>query len=439
MPTPELPKDDEISAYYQQHQDQFQSPEQVSVDYIELKLADIAAKVEVNDEKLKAYYEEQKQQYTNPERRKISHILFAVNDKATEQSALQKAQQAQQQLKTMDFAEVAKQLSDDKLTAKNGGDLGLFTQGVMEKPFEAAVEKLALGQISDPVKTSYGYHLIKVTELTPATTKPFDSIKDEVAKAYQKAQAENSFYEVGEKLAELSYQNPDSLSPVADGLALPVKKSALFTKDKGEGIAENQKIREAAFSEEVLQGNNSSPIELGSDGLAVIRLLEHKQAAPKDLASVKNDISAILMREKAKTQLEAQVKTIKQRLNQGEKFDALAAEFKFTVKTAQDVLRRTADIAMPLREAIFKAAKPVGDKATVTTAVLPDGQQAVVRIVKVTEGEMSETDKKQTDIAKENIANLYGQDEFAALLTSLEKSADITVHQPAVKPEQEQE
>ncbi|MGR8998537.1 MAG: SurA N-terminal domain-containing protein, partial [Gammaproteobacteria bacterium] len=199
QPLKEQPAAEEISAYYQQHQDLYRTPEQVSVEYIELSLGDIAKKVAVTDDKLKAFYEEQKDQYTTPERRKISHILFAINDKTDAKTALAKAEKAKQELASKDFAVLAAEVSDDKLTAKKGGDLGLFNAGVMDKAFEDAATSLQLGEVSNPVKSAFGYHLIKVTELVPGNVKSFDSVKNEVAKSYQKAQAENAFYEAGEK------------------------------------------------------------------------------------------------------------------------------------------------------------------------------------------------------------------------------------------------
>ncbi|MFA5018762.1 MAG: SurA N-terminal domain-containing protein, partial [Methylobacter sp.] len=376
----EQPAEEEIAAYYQQHQDLYQTPEQVSVEYIELSLEDIAKTIAVTDDKLKAFYEEQKDQYTTPERRKISHILFAINDKVDEKTALEKALKAQKELANKDFAAVAAEVSDDKLTAKTGGDLGLFNAGVMEKSFEDAASALKLGEVSNPVKSAFGYHLIKVTELVPGEIKPFESVKNEVTKAYQKAQAENAFYEAGETLTEMSYENPDNLKTVADALGVTIKKSALFTKDKGDSIAADEKIRNAAFTEEVLQGNNSTPIELGTDRLVVLRMLEHKPAAARELNDVKKDIVAVLLSDKAKQQAIETAKKIKTRLQAGESIQTVAAENKLQVKTVAGLTRSKEDVPLPLSQAIFKAAKPVGGKPTVFIAELPAGEQVVVSL-----------------------------------------------------------
>jgi peptidyl-prolyl cis-trans isomerase D len=423
----EQPSDAEISSYYQQHQAQFQIPEQLSVEYVELSLTDLAKKVAVTDEKLKAFYEEQKDTYTTPERRKISHILFMVNDKVDDKTAVEKAQKAQQELATKDFATVAKEVSEDKLTAKTGGDLGLFNAGSLEKPLEDAASTLKLGEVSNPVKSKFGYHLIKVTELVAGDVKSFDSVKEEVTKAYQKAQAENSFYESGETLTAMSFEHPDSLQAVADTLGLTIKKSNLFTKDKGDGIATEDKIRSAAFAEEVLQGNNSTPIELGSDRLVVLRQLEHKEAAARDLNSVKAEITTVLLADKAKLQSVTKAKQIAARLQAGESIQTIAAEQKLDIKKVAGLSRNKPQLPEQLADAIFKAAKPVGDKPSVFIVPLATGEQVIVSLTKVSTGVISEDDKKKLELAKKNIAHAFGQSEFNTVVNSLQSSADIKI------------
>ena len=422
------PTDDEISSYYQQHQDLYQLPEQVSVEYVELILEDIIKKVVLSDDKLKTYYDEQKELFTNPERRKISHILFTINDKVTEKEALEKATKAKNELQAKDFSTLAAEVSDDKLTAKKGGDLGLFNVGVMEKSFEDAASTLKLGEVSNPVRSAFGYHLIKVTELVPGGVKSFDSVKADVIQAYQKAQAENAFFEAGEKLTEMSFEHPDSLQTVATNLGVAVKKSSLFTKDKGEGIAAEDKIRSSAFSEEVLQGNNSAPVELGVGRLVVVRLLEHKAATKRELSEVKQDVVSQLTKQKAQLQADKKVQKITEKLRSGFSIQSLAAENNLSVKSEKGLVRGKSKLPESLSNAIFKAAKPLAGKPTILNIVLPTGERLVVSLSKVTAGTMSEDDKKQLDLAKKNIANAFGQTEFNQTLNSLQRKADVTVN-----------
>ena len=428
----EQPSEQEITAYYQKHQDAYKVPEQVSVEYVELSLDELAKNTSVSDDKLRAFYEEQKDRYTaKQEERKISHILFAINAKTDEKAALAKAQKAQEALKNKDFSALATELSDDKLTAKKGGELGMFTPGNLEKsfdkPFVEAAKTLKKDEVSKPIKSSFGYHLIKVNELSPAVIKTFDEVKAELTKSYQKTQTENAFYEAGEKLAQMSYENPDSLQAVSEALKLTVKKSGLFSKDKGDGIAAEQKIRDAAFSEEVTQGNNSTPVEVGSDRLVVLRQLERKPAAVKDLASVKPDVVAALTHEKANQLTLDKAAKIKQRLQAGENMQALASENKLTVKVATGLTRNKTDLPPQLTDAIFKAPKPKAGKATFFTVALPTGEQIIASLKKAEPGKMSDDDKKRLDLAKKNLAMAFGQAEFDAFLASLEEKADVSV------------
>jgi len=300
----------------------------------------------------------------------------------------------------------------------------------MEKSFEDAVGKLKLGEVSEPVKSSFGYHLIKVTELVPGETKPFESVKAEVTKAYQKSQAEAVFYDSGEKLAEMSYENPDNLDTVAKALGLTLNKTDFFTKAAGTGIAANPKIREAAFTEEVLQGNNSTPVEISAEHVVVLRKLEHKPAAIQALDSVKAGISAELLAEKAKKQASATAQKLKDALRKGETLANLAASEKLEVKKLTGYTRGKTEIPDALSDAVFKAAKPVGGKPTILVAELPDGAQAVVSLNRVAPGVMSEDDKKKMDLATKNIAKAFGQADFNAMLEMLEADADIEINKP---------
>jgi peptidyl-prolyl cis-trans isomerase D len=418
--------DKQIADYYKNHQEAYKIPEQVSVEYVELLLSDIAKKIDVTDDKLRAFYDEQKGQYTTPERRKISHILVAVDGKTDDKTALAKVTKALEELKAKDFSVVAAEFSDDKGTAKKGGDLGLLVSGGVEKPIEDAAIQLKLGEVSKPVRSSFGYHLVKVSELVPAQVKSFDAVKAELTQSYQKAQAENIFYENTQKLGDISYENPDNLQVVSEKLELEIKKSSLFTKDKGEGIAAEQKIRDMAFSEEVLKGNNSTGVELGADRIVVLRLLERKPSALKDLASVKGEISTAINAENARQQAADKAKQIKQRLVAGEALQKIAADNKLEIKSA-NVNRTNVVLPPELSDAVFMAAKPLLSKASFFIVPMPSGEQVVVNLKKVTPGVMTDEDKKKFDLAKKNLARAFGQTEFNSLLGTLQAKADITI------------
>jgi peptidyl-prolyl cis-trans isomerase D len=281
------------------------------------------------------------------------------------------------------------------------------------------------------VKSAYGYHLIKVTELVPAVVKSFETVKAEVTKAYQRKEAETNFYALNDKLAEVSYQNPDSLTAVAESLGVQIEKTELFTKDAGEGIAKEAAIRSAAFSEEVLKGNNSEPVELGTDKIVVLRMKEHHPAATRDLKEVQPVIVSALLTEKAQKEAVSLAAELKKQLLAGKKLAALAAEHKLVATTVVQLTRNGTQVPPQVNQAIFKAAKPVAGKPTVLTVAMPNGEQVVVSLNKVTEGVMSESDKKQKQLAEKNLAKAVGDALFEAVINSLQASADVSVALPA--------
>jgi peptidyl-prolyl cis-trans isomerase D len=435
-PTASQPTEAEIKAYYQQHQTQYQSPEKISIEYVTLSLDNLAKEIPVTEAQLKAFYEDQKSLYSSKEQRKISHILFAFTKGVDEKAVLKKAEAAQEALKSKTFEALAAEVSEDKATASKGGDLGLFEKGVMEKNFEEVASTLKLNEVSKPVKSTYGYHLIKVTELVPAVVKPFEAVKAEVTKAYQRKEAETNFYALNDKLAEVSYQNPDSLTAVAESLGVAIEKTALFTKDAGDGIAKEAAIRSAAFSDEVLKGNNSEPVELGTDKIVVLRMKEHHPAATRDLKEVQPVIVSAILADKARKEAVNLAAELKKQLLAGKKLAALAAEHKLVVTTVAQLTRNGTQVPPQVNQAVFKAAKPAAGKPTILVVAMPNGEQIVVSLNKITEGVMSESDKKQKQLAEKNLAKAFGESLFEAVMNSLRSSADVSVSLPPVAKQQ---
>jgi peptidyl-prolyl cis-trans isomerase D len=426
----EPPSSNAIADYYQQHQNLYQTTEQASIEYVSLSLDDLASKIEVNDASLQDFYQAQTQLYSTKERRKISHILFSFDKEGNDAQALAKAQVAQQQLATQSFATVAAKMSDDRITANKGGDLGLFEIGGLEKTLEEAVSPLKLGEITAPVKSSFGYHLLTVTELVPAVTQSFEIVKTEVTQAFQRKKAENNFYEMAEKLAEVSYENPDNLTTVADAIGIKVQKSALFSKTQGEGIANEALIRTATFSPEVLAGNNSESIELGTDKVVVLRLLQHQPINIRPLAEVKTQIITALLTQQAQQQTQNIATKIKQQLLAGKTIQAIATEKKLTVNRLSGVSRRHNDLPLKVKQAIFKAVKPIDQQAVWLTVALETGAWYVIQVNKVIEGSMSEEDKKQLTLAKHNIGKALAETTFNAVLNSLQAQANVVINTP---------
>ncbi|MCK5870734.1 peptidylprolyl isomerase [Methylococcaceae bacterium CS1] len=423
------PSAEEINAYYQQQGSAFQTTEQLSVEYVELSLTSLMKDVIPTEEQIQVYYEDNIAIYSVRERRKISHILFAKTKDTTEEQALVNAQAAKLRLAQEPFATLATELSDDTVTAKTGGDLGLFEIGVMEPDFEKAAAALTLGEVSEPVKSAFGYHLITVTELVPAETSDLAEVKSEVTQAVQRVMAETTFYELGEILTEVSFESSDNLQVVSDELDLEIKQADFFTRNTGTGIASEEAVRNIAFSETVLQGNNSEPVELGDDRLLVLRLKEHQPAETKPLAEVRDIIIATIKTQQARQQTEQQAESIKQQLLAGASVEGIAQELALSVEKISALKRDSKDLSVQLNQAVFKAAKPIAGQPTVIVVGSPEGGQSVVSIIAVTDGVKTAEDAEKAELAFANIARALGQSDYAAVVDGMRVSTRVSIRE----------
>lgn len=427
-PTPQ-----EVEAYYHAHEAQFQTPERVAVQYVELGLDQVAQQVQVSEDELGAHYQEQKASFSSPERRKASHILIAAEPDANDEvyaAALAKAQQARERVgKGEDFAVVAKELSDDKLSVGKGGDLGVIAHGQMDKNFENAVFQLRADQVSEPVKTAFGYHVIKLTELTPAETKSYDEVKAEVRQTYQRNAAEKRFYELGEKLSQVSFEHSDSLEPTAEVVGVKLQETELFARDAGTGIAANSALRDAAFSQDVLDGHNSEAVELDAGHVVVLRVREHIRAAPRPLEEVRGQIVVQLRHEAAKAAALAEAKALFERFQQGASLANAAKVDNLSVQKPKPFGRDDGQMPPELLVAVFRMARPAADQTGQQLTSMTNGDQLILHLLKVEDGDAAAVDAKEKSSVRERLGRSKGQTEFADFVAQLKADGDVQVQE----------
>ena len=240
-------------------------------------------------------YEQLRESLTTPEYRTARHILLSLEadaDDVKQQEVREKIDGLKSRIDAgEDFATLAREFSQDPGSAADGGDLGEVERGMMVKPFERVLFSLQPGQVSEPVKTQFGWHLIKLLEVNGGETPAFEQARDQIEQDLKNELAENQIYDLAENLANIAYEQPDSLLPASEQLGLKIHTSDWFTRSKGEGIAENAAVRQASFSDDVLQQNrNSDAIELGDNRMLVLHLKEHQAAQQQPLEEVRERI-----------------------------------------------------------------------------------------------------------------------------------------------------
>ncbi|QLF91781.1 SurA N-terminal domain-containing protein [Pseudomonas sp. ABC1] len=394
--------DEEISAYYSANTDRFRSPEQVVVEYVELRKESFFDQVEASDEELQELYE--KQIANLAEQRRAAHILVEAGDRSEAQTK-ERLEQIEARLKAgEDFAAVAKEFSDDTGSAAEGGDLGFAGKGVYDPAFEDALYALQENQVSAPVQTEFGWHVIKLLGVQSPVVPSFDSLKPELEREVKARQVEQRFVEAGKQLEDSAFEAADLAQP-AQELGLTVNTTPAFGRDGGEGIASNRQVLQAAFSDEVLvDGANSGIIELDPDTSIVLRAKEHLQSETLPLEKVKDAIARQLRKEKATEKASAEGQ---QRLVQ-----AKAGELKDQWSVVEAATRAQENVAPAVLQAVFRMPKPK-DAPTYTGVTLANGDYVVLRLDGVSEPEDTLSDEDKLNYRR-FLASRSGQLDFAA-------------------------
>ncbi|MBE8593356.1 SurA N-terminal domain-containing protein [Pseudomonas sp. MAFF 301449] len=414
--------DDEVKAYYDQHAKEFMTPDQVVIDYLELKKSSFFDQVNVKDDELQAAY--QKETANLAEQRRAAHILIEVNDKVTEAQAKAKIEDIQARLaKGEQFEALAKEFSQDPGSANNGGDLGFAGPGVYDPDFETALYALKQDQVSVPVRSSFGWHLIKLLGVEAPQVPTFASLKDKLTRELKTQQVEQRFVEATKQLEDAAFEASDLAQPASD-LKLTVHTSAPFGREGGEGVAANRAVVTAAFSPEVLdEGANSTAIELDPETIIVLRAKEHRKPAQLPLESVAAAIRTQMAKERASAaakthadELIASLRDGKTPLNQPVDGQAW--------KVTEAATRSAEAIDPAVLQALFRMPKPAAkDKPTFTTVTLADGSLAIVRLNGVNEAAAPSDEEKAQ--YRQYLASRVGQQDFAAYRKQLETQADI--------------
>jgi peptidyl-prolyl cis-trans isomerase D len=435
LPRPTLTDTDvtdaQLDAYYKAHQADFMSPEQVSLKYIEVNGADLKVDAQPSEDDLKKRYEEQKARFVQPEQRLVSHILVNVPKNATpdqQKAALAKAEKIAADATTDNFAKLAAQDSDDLGSKRSGGDLGWLEKGVTNASFDAALFALQKGQISKPVLSDEGYHVLWLRDVRSGDAKPFADVREQIAKDYQSTERDRVYNELAGKLTDQTYQNPSTLDPAAQALSLPVKTTELFGRKGGAGITADPKLVQAAFSDDVLlQGNNSGLIDLGSDHAVVVRLDKHVPTAARPLAEVRDQVRQKILDERTAAEEQKRADALLARVQKGEDMQAVAASAGATVQTVPDAIRMQQGVAPEVLQQAFLLPHPTAGKAQFARVALHDGSYALVGIDKVQDGDLSKISAEQRSTLREQMGQAYGILATQAYIDALKAKTEIKI------------
>ena len=424
----------EIQRWYDAHPADYRAPETVTIEYVDIDGSALPPPAPADDATLRQRYEQEKARFVQPEQRLASHILIKVAegaDAAAQKAAAQKAQQiaAQAHAPGADFAALARADSDDAGSKASGGDLGLVTKGQMVKPIEDALFAMKPGEISAPVKTQFGWHVIQLREVRAGAQTPFEQVRDQLAKEQADADREHAFNDLVGKLVDQVYKNPTSLGPAARSAGLVVQKLGPFARGQGGGIAANPAVQRAAFSESAIEdGTVSDPVEIGPNHSVLIRVVAHEQARQRPLAEVAPQVVAAVRADRARRANIASAEQMVVAVAQGRTLAEVASQRGLPAPSDTAGLPRGAPVPDPkANETIFAAPAPAAGKVSPGKAVLADGRIVVFAVSKVTPGNPAEATPEQQQAMRQQIAQFSGEADAAALVAALRRQLRITV------------
>jgi len=414
---------DAIRAFYDGNPARFQVPEEVGVEYLVLSTDALLASEQVGSDEIKAYYESNISRYGEPEQRRASHILIAVKsgaDDAEKAGARERAAQIVSQLRKSpaSFAELAKKNSGDTGSASKGGDLGFFSRGMMVRPFEDAAFRLKPNQISDPVESDFGFHIIKITGIKAGKMKSLESVRPEIERELKKQRAGRRFAEAAEAFSNLVYEQPESLGPAAERFKLTVQRAQGVTRQSAPVPAlNNARLLAALFADDSIKNRrNTEAIETSPGVLVSARVLNHKPSSPRPFDEVKGDIAKQLARQEALALARRQGA---ERLEELKKGEASAVRFGATKLVSRD---EPQDLGAEALSRIFGAD---ASKLPAYAGLESGNGYVIYRVTRVVDVQPDDTRARSV---QSELGRADGAQEFKSFLDGLRADAKVEIN-----------
>jgi peptidyl-prolyl cis-trans isomerase D len=422
--------DEMLHAFYMKFGSQFEIPEQIKAEYVVLNNDVLLSLISISDTDIKSYYEQNARRYTVDEQRRASHILIAVKKDATEierTAAKVKAQNLLQQLRKNpgDFGKLAKENSQDPISAEHGGDLDFFGKGMMVKPFETAAYALKQGEISDLVESDFGFHIIQVTAVKSASVKTLDEVRNEIVAEIKKQKASKKYSELAESFVNTVYEQSDSLKTVAERLKLKIETVSDLTRQSNSALAptvpfNHPKFLKAIFSDDAVKNKrNTEAIEVAPNTLIAGHVVEYKPASKRPFEEVK-----MLIAERVK-QVEALVLAKKAGEARLHKLKQTADSTGFSsAQMVSRVSNKNLDSA-----ALTAVMKADANKLPSHIGIeLPNKIYAIYRINKIAQPVSLDSARRLAE--QKQIVNAAAQLEMMAYIDSLKHKSKVTISKP---------
>ena len=416
---------DQIQLYFDNNQDLFQTDEEVDVEYLSLSLDDVAATVEYTEDDLRGYYEENLSRFITNEERKSRHILIAIDEDTTEEDALETILNVQERLKSESFEAVAKEFSDDPGSAELGGDLGWAEPGLFVPEFDKVLFSLEVNELSDPVKTEFGYHLIRLDELKEGQQQAYQDIQLELDNEYSKLLAEDKLFGLADQLADLTLQAFNELNSVADTLGLSLSRIDGVSRNGATFFNQDPEIVSILFSQNSIETGENTPLFELDDSIFVARVIGHRIPTTRDFSDVESGIKDYLASQEAISLANNYAELIKPQFSNKASFMDNTDELNIEASEF-DVSRGDTELSRGLIEMIFNSSNKDMAEGNIQTYIEGD-KVFLIRVSSYEDGRLELFNDEERNSAKLELSEQIGSRELNAFAEHLRKNAEVSI------------
>ena len=418
-------RDDEITAYYNNNSEQFAEEESLIIEYVLLDKSAISAELQTDVAELRQQYELERLEFEGSSEKRASHILFEVGSTNAEDVAIELAADTKSRIDAgEEFSDLAMELSIDAVSAEEGGDIG-FTDGTaFPVEIEEALNLLELNEVSSPVVSEFGVHLVKLTQAEDNSFPDFEEARDRIERELTNSEVERLYSERLQDLANLAFETGDLLT-IEEQLALDIRETEPTPRSGGTGIFSNLDLVNAAYSDEVLlDGNNSDVVELSDSQSAVVRALTYREASVLPLEEVEAEIAVILRTEMERNSVQELGSELVSALEENLPIDELLAENDLQWIEELEVERNSFAVNREIVNEVFSL--PVPDSELNRSDItLSNGTFVVIELTQVNEGSVDAIPEEQVTTLIESVKTDLGNNDFQAYMSSLRESSDI--------------
>jgi peptidyl-prolyl cis-trans isomerase D len=419
--------DEEMAEYYEANENEFMLDEQVSLEYLELDKELIFDEVTVTEEQIRQRYDEEQLEYQSQVERRASHILLEALSGEDFEAAITLAGELKERIDAGEnFEDLAAEYSNDTGSADFGGDVGYTTGENFVEEFEQTLLALDVDEVSAPVRTEFGVHLIKLTERSESEIENFDDSRDTLERDLKTAEVDRIFLERAEELGNLAFESFDLADP-SEIMGLEIQTTSLFDRRGGTGIAANGDVINSAFTPELLIDQlNSDLIAITPSRSVVIRVVEHNQSQLQSLDVVSGEIQILLQFERIRERGRDLGETIRDSMQNGQNIDTLLETQNLSWNQLNDLERNNQLLPPELVQNIFNIPGPGAGEVSMDGFQLSTGEYVVVELQSVNEGSLEDLEQEEQASLQTFLTQQYSNAEFEALILGLQNRADIS-------------